>query len=128
MSDMTPPERDDTGRFVSAKQEDPVSDDREAWHPLARSLFGWTVSPKLSGMLFWGSLIVGALLILVDVLVEHHPYFHVAGSFGFHGFFGFAAFAFVVLMGWPLGRLLRRDENYYGDAETAEERKAREDT
>ncbi len=34
---------------------------------------------------------------------------------GFYALFGFAAFAFVVLTGWPLRRLLARPETYYGD-------------
>ena len=32
---------------------------------------------------------------------------------GFFGLFGFLAFSFAVLSGWPLGKLLRRPEDYY---------------
>lgn len=121
MSDQSEtPERDNSGRFVSRKSDEtgPAHvDDRSEWHPLAGALFGWTVGKGVGGAFFWGVLALSVLLILGDLVVHHHPYFDVEGSFGFYGFFGFIAFAFVVLMGWPLGRLLRRDENFYGDAD-----------
>ncbi len=118
MSDQTPmPERDDSGRFVSTRAATRHEDNREEWHPLARILFGWTASPKAGAAFFWGGLLVSGLLILGDALVKHHPKFEIEHVFGFYAWWGFGAFAFVVLMGWPLGRLLRRGENYYGDAD-----------
>jgi hypothetical protein len=32
---------------------------------------------------------------------------------GFYALFGFLAFGVAVLSGWPLGKLLRRREDYY---------------
>lgn len=57
-------------------------------------------------------LLVG--LIGADLIVHRHDYFDAAERFGFYGVFGFAAFALVVLSGWPLRRLLGRRETYYG--------------
>mgnify|MGYP004068077959 FL=1 len=50
---------------------------------------------------------------------EHfrHAYFSIDGTTGFNGLWGFGAFTLVVLAGWPLGRLLRRSEDYYDDEE-----------
>jgi len=122
MSDVIPPDRDETGRFVSAKRSDTPTDDRANWHPLARSLFGWTTGAKAPALLFWGMVLLGALLILGDLLVDHKSKFEIQNLFGFYGFFGFIAFGVIILAGWLLGYLLRRDEDYYGDAETAQER------
>ena len=35
---------------------------------------------------------------------------------GFQGVFGFLAFGLAVLSGWPLGKMLRRPEDYYDTA------------
>ncbi|MEX1250970.1 MAG: hypothetical protein WEA77_07235, partial [Hyphomonas sp.] len=60
--------------------------------------------------------VLSIILVLADLVIHRHEYLHFAESTGFFGLWGFVSFSFVVLMGWPLGRLLRRDENYYGDA------------
>ncbi len=127
MSDVIPPDRDETGRFVSAKRSDMPADDRANWHPLARSLFGWTTGAKISGLFFWGTVLLAALLIPGDLFISHKAKFDIQKVFGFYGFLGFLAFALVILAGWLLGYLLRRDEDHYGDAESALERSRREE-
>ncbi|KJS37535.1 MAG: hypothetical protein VR74_08335 [Hyphomonas sp. BRH_c22] len=83
---------------------------------MAKILFGWTEARHIGAIIFWGIGLLSALLIVIDLFVNRHDYFSFANATGFYGLYGFAAFAFVVLMGWPLGNLLRRGENYYGDA------------
>ena len=120
MSDPTETgERDSAGRFVRRATETVHSlhtPSDEGVHPMAKILFGWTERKGIASALFWGLLIVSLALIAVDVLILRHDYFEFANSTGFYGLYGFAAFAFAVVMGWPLGRLLRRGENFYGDA------------
>jgi hypothetical protein len=119
MSDNTPNDtRDSGGRFVKRAAEQAhrlhtPSDD--GVHPIAKLLFGWTESPRAGTFIFWGVGILSAFLIVIDLAVDRHEYVHLAEATGFYALWGFAAFAFVVLMGWPLGRLLRRSEDYYGD-------------
>lgn len=84
-------------------------------HPLAKMMFGWVTAPQTGNYIFWGLAIFGALLLSADLFIDRHPENDVERYVGFYGFYGFCAFSFVVLMGWPLGRLLHRDENYYGD-------------
>lgn len=115
------PERDASGRFRSRKPGPAHRvDDPAEWHPAARLLFGWTTGKRVGALMFWGVLALSGGLIFADILVHHHPKFAIEQVFGFYGLYGFAAFAFVVLMGWPLGRMLRRDENFYGDAEVSD--------
>jgi len=119
MSNDTPETRDTTGRFLKRAAEKAhdlhtVSD--EGVHPMAKLLFGWTEAKHIGAIMFWGIGLLGAFLIVLDLFVNRHDYFTFANSTGFYGLYGFAAFSFVVLMGWPLGNLLRRGENYYGDA------------
>ena len=53
------------------------------------------------------------LLVLADLVYHKHGHFSWEMLFGFHGFFGFAAFFFAVLVGKQLRKLLMRDEDYY---------------
>lgn len=86
--------------------------------PMAKALFGWVEWRWTKALFFWG---LGALtlgLVSFDLVVDRHESVHSAEATGFYAIYGFVAFAFVVLAGWPLGRMLRRDENYYGDEDT----------
>ena len=65
--------------------------------------------------------IASVVLILIDLAMSRHDKVDMANTVGFYAVYGFAAFAFVVIMGHPLGKLLRRDENFYGDQDEDEE-------
>lgn len=99
-------------------QRDLVS--RVDMHPAARTLFGWTTRANIKSRVFLVLSVVSALLLIADMLIDRHPHNDAEALAGFYGIFGFASFAFVVLMGWPLGRLLRRSENYYDDLDEDE--------
>ena len=86
-------------------------------HPVAQALFGWVTWRWTPALFFWGLGLLTLGLVAADLLLDRHEYLSMANATGFYAIYGFAAFAFVVLMGWPLGRFLRRDENYYGDAD-----------
>ncbi len=118
MTDDTPPVRDASGRFVKQATETVNALSRttgEGVHPMGKILFGWTEAKGIGTVLLYGTGILSVLLILADLVVDRHEKINAASLFGFYGFFGFAALGFAVLMGWPLGRLLRRGEDYYGD-------------
>ncbi|MEO1027661.1 MAG: hypothetical protein AAFX02_01265 [Pseudomonadota bacterium] len=91
-------------------------------HPVARILFGWVEAPNTPKFIFWGIAALAALLLIADPLRDiAHAKEDLEKIFGAYGWYGFLAFASVVLTGWPLGRLLRRGENYYGDLDEAPE-------
>jgi hypothetical protein len=82
-------------------------------HPLSILLFSWMRS-ALFFRLFMAVLAgVCALLVAIDVVFVRRSYDSLESLPGFFGVFGFLAFAFAVLSGWPLGKLLRRPEDYY---------------
>jgi hypothetical protein len=119
MTDETPTGRDSSGRFVKQAAEKVNAMSRttsEGVHPMSKVLFGWTETKGIGAILFWIFAGLSLLLVAADLVVDRHEKISFANSVGFYGIWGFLAFAFVVLMGWPLGQLLRRDENYYGDA------------
>ena len=112
-----PPERDSNGRFVKSPQEEAAPDNRNI-HPLAKILFGWVDHPRTPNLLLLLVATVAAGLFLADLVVDRHDYLAFAEWNGFYAWWGFGAFALAVLSGWPLGYLLRRDEDYYGEADT----------
>jgi hypothetical protein len=94
--------------------------------PVARFLFGWTTKPWAGKVVFWTLAILSVILIGIEPLLEamsaeghhfRHSYFAIDGTTAFYAIWGFASFALVVLAGWPLGKLLRRSEDYYEDEE-----------
>ena len=84
-------------------------------HPVAKALFGWVSFKRTPELIFYGLAIACVSLIAADFFVDRHEKMDTANVNGFYALYGFTAFAFVVLMGHPLAKLLRRDENYYGD-------------
>jgi len=119
MTDETPTVRDSSGRFVKKAAETVNAMSRtndEGIHPMSKVLFGWTEAKGIGATLFWVMAGLSLVLVLADLVYHRHEEIHFASSIGFYGLWGVLSFSFVVLMGWPLGRLLRRDEDYYGDA------------
>lgn len=109
---------------IDLNKEDPHATDDDM-HPMAKVLFGWVGAPLTGRIIFWGLGLLALILLAVDPLMHRHVKADIEGYFGFYGIYGFVAFAFVVLMGWPLGRLLRRPENYYGDIDDADDEETR---
>jgi hypothetical protein len=119
MTDETPTVRDASGRFVKRAAETAGSLNQtsdEGIHPMAGVLFGWTEIRGLGAFLFWLLATLSLVLVGLDLVIDRHEKVGLANAVGFYGLWGFLAFSFAVLMGWPLARLLRRDEDYYGDA------------
>ena len=112
-----PPERDSSGRCVKPEQELPKPSDHDM-HPMSRILFGWVSSPRTPLILLILTVVIAIGLVLFDFAVDRYEYVDMANANGFYAVWGFAAFALAVLSGWPLGKLLRRDEDYYGEADT----------
>lgn len=60
-------------------------------------------------------------LIAAEFLYAKHPHFGFDGWFGFYPLAGFLAYCFIVLSAKALRPLLRRGEDYYGEADPDEE-------
>lgn len=115
-----PPERDESGRFIKPEPgQDPIlPGDTGDMHPVSRLLFGWVESPRTPIILLILVILLAIGLVVVDLGIHRHEYLEFANATGFYAMWGFGSFALAVLSGWPLGKLLRRDEDYYGEAET----------
>ena len=82
-------------------------------HPLSVLLFSWMRGKLFFRLLMAGFAALGAVLIALEVVLSHRPVTSIVSMPGFYGLFGFLAFGVAVLSGWPLGKLLRRPEDYY---------------
>jgi hypothetical protein len=82
-------------------------------HPLSILLFSW-MRGKMFLRVFAILLgLIGVGAIGLEILFLAKPIKDVTTVPGFYAAFGFLAFAIAVLSGWPLGKLLRRREDYY---------------
>jgi uncharacterized membrane protein YhdT len=75
----------------------------------------WLVRKSTIRLLWIGSAIVLAVLVLADLAVEHHPHFRIDGTIGFSAWFGFGACVVLVLFAKLLGVFLKRQDAYYDD-------------
>ncbi len=82
-------------------------------HPLSVLLFSWMRSRAFARVFALMLLLVGAAAIGLEILWLAKPVKDATSLPGFQAVFGFGAFAVAVLSGWPLGKLLRRREDYY---------------
>ena len=80
---------------------------------------GWFDKPKNVKLLLYGLYAACALSVLVTPFIHFHPYFDFEKDMGAGGFqvffavYGFVAFAFIVLAGQHLRKILMRSEDYY---------------
>jgi hypothetical protein len=57
--------------------------------------------------------IVLIVTVLMDLAVEHHPYFTLDGTFGFGAWFGFVSCIVLIVFAKALGAVLKRPDTYY---------------
>ena len=75
----------------------------------------WLVRPATIRLLWIGSSVVLAVLVLLDLAVHHHADFGVEDKFGFAAWYGFATCVCLVLFAKLLGFLFKRPDTYYDD-------------
>ena len=56
-----------------------------------------------------------AATVLMDLVIEPHPYFGLDGTFGFGAWFGFASCVVLIAVAKALGVILKRPDTYYDD-------------
>lgn len=74
----------------------------------------WLDQPRNVKLLWRGFLVVLALTVLAEFLVDLHPHFEIESFFGFHAWFGFVVCAVMIVLAKALALLLKRPDTYYG--------------
>jgi hypothetical protein len=77
----------------------------------------WLVRPETIRLLWYCGIAVLVITVLCDLVVEHHPYFGIDGTFGFAAWFGFLSCVALVAFAKGLGAFLKRPDTYYEGAE-----------
>ncbi len=75
----------------------------------------WLTRPKTIRKIWWGGLVVLALIALGDYVIHGHPYFVIDGTFGFYSWYGFITCVAMVLFAKGLGVFLKRKDTYYDE-------------
>jgi hypothetical protein len=92
-------------------------------HPLSVLLFSWMRTDFFLRLFLAVLAAVCAVLVALEFVIPGRPAVAtIEGLPGFFGVFGFLAFGLAVLSGWPLGRLMRRPEDYYDPQSQQKER------
>ncbi|NBC20548.1 MAG: hypothetical protein GVY06_05810 [Alphaproteobacteria bacterium] len=118
MSDDSAPERDAAGRFVKPHTPDPDTPGNDSTHPAAQAIFGWVSHPRTPALLLAAVIALTLILVMMDGLVAGPGEVGFDTLTGFHALVGFATILAVAFAAWPLGALLRRSPDYYGDTDT----------
>ncbi len=83
-------------------------------HPAARP-FLWLGSHGVQRNFMWFIGVLMVISIAMNYIKKPYGYFEWEAAIGGYAIFGFLAFTFAVLMGWPLRKLTGRSEDYYED-------------
>ena len=73
----------------------------------------WLVRPSTIRLLWIVFVIILALTVLADFLVDHHGKFGIDGTIGFYAWFGFLSCVVLVFGAKALGVFLKRKDTYY---------------
>lgn len=76
---------------------------------------GWVERPRNVTRIFRGLVLVCVAIGLADFLYHKHVHYDFEQWPGFYGVYGFVSCVGLVLLAKQLRRLIKRDEDYYGD-------------
>ncbi len=79
--------------------------------------FDWFDKPASRKLLWWILWIVCGLTVVAEFFIHRHPHFDIDGIFSYYALMGFVGCAAMILIAKGLGLFLKRNEDYYGDAE-----------
>ena len=75
----------------------------------------WLDDPGHVKLLWRGFLVVLAITVAAEFVVQMHPPFEIESVFAFAAWFGFAACAAMIAAAKALALLLKRPDSYYGE-------------
>jgi len=73
----------------------------------------WLARPATIRPLWIVFALVLAATVSMDLVIAHHPYFGIDGTFGFGAWFGFVSCVAMVVFAKALGTVLKRPDTYY---------------
>lgn len=82
-------------------------------HPLSVMLFSRMRTPQFYRGLVIAMMVIAVGLVGAEIMLTPHRIKDITSIPGFYAVVGFVAFGTAALSAWPLGKLLRRPEDYY---------------
>lgn len=96
------------------------SSERKVDSVIVRAL-SWVDDRAKVDRFFWGLVIGGVVLTLLDLIYHKHVYFDVEHYFGFYSAYGFFMCAALVIAAKMMRLVLKRDETYYAPEDVESE-------
>ena len=75
----------------------------------------WLDDPSNVDKIFYGLALICIGLFLTDLFYHKHAYFAFEDWFGFFAWYGFLCCVALVLLAKQMRKLVKRNEDYYGD-------------
>ncbi len=75
----------------------------------------WLDEPRHVDQFFYGLVGICIVLLLGDLLYHKHATFSFESWFGFFAWYGFICCVALVLLAKQMRKVVKRDEDYYGD-------------
>ena len=75
----------------------------------------WLDDPSNVDKIFYGLALICIGLFLTDLFYHKHAYFVFEDWFGFFAWYGFLCCVALVLLAKQMRKLVKRNEDYYGD-------------
>jgi uncharacterized membrane protein len=73
----------------------------------------WLVRPSTIRLLWVIFAVILAATVMADIVIHHHSYFGLDGTFGFGAWFGFVSCMAMIVFAKALGAVLKRPDTYY---------------
>jgi uncharacterized membrane protein len=73
----------------------------------------WLVRPSTIRLLWVIFAVILAATVMADLVIHHHSYFGLDGTFGFGAWFGFVSCMAMIVFAKALGAVLKRPDTYY---------------
>jgi hypothetical protein len=73
----------------------------------------WLARPSTIRLLWVAFIAILAVLVVLDAVAGHHPYFTLDRIFGFGAWFGFLSCVVLIIFAKALGFFLKRSDSYY---------------
>ncbi|NOX51691.1 MAG: hypothetical protein GXP16_14335 [Gammaproteobacteria bacterium] len=77
----------------------------------------WLERPKTVKRLWYGFIILLVLSVVAQLYTGGKGYFGIDGWVGFGAWFGFLACVVLVIIAKILGKVLKREESFYGESD-----------
>lgn len=95
--------------------DDNQSNEDTSTYPALGRWMTWVDKPGSDKILFWLLVAACVIVFLLDFTFKSKGYFDIEKAKGFYAIYGFVMFTGLIFAATGLRKIIKRDEDYYGD-------------